>query len=186
MPSSAVAKGSLLIASPEIEKGLFSRSVILVCEHTANSSFGLILNKTLNVTLPKDLVNTENPHNPHLEIREGGPVQTGQMMLLHSAKDADHQMLNICDNVFLGGGLDFLEEVINNPEGPYIRLCFGYAGWSSGQLEKEINYGIWFMHPASYKYVFEITPDKLWQQVLRDMGGKHAVFSMIPEDLSLN
>ncbi|NGX48150.1 MAG: hypothetical protein K1000chlam3_01540, partial [Chlamydiae bacterium] len=45
LPYSELSKGSFLIASPEIDAGIYFRSVVLICEHTPSGSFGLIINK---------------------------------------------------------------------------------------------------------------------------------------------
>lgn len=186
IPYSNLAKGTLLIASPDFNEGIFSRSVIILCEHSPSGSFGIILNKPLELELPEDLLNMEKQANPHITVRSGGPVQPNQMMLLHSSEQLQEQGLKLCDGVFLGGDLQFLQEAVADANGPYVHLCFGYAGWPSGQLEREFLSGGWFLYPGSSKIVFEIAPEKMWQTVLRQMGGKYATLSMIPEDLSLN
>lgn len=186
MPYSQIQKGTLLIATPEIDMGIFFRGVILICEHNPNGSFGLVVNKSLDLELPEEMINIHNLANPKVGIRAGGPVQTNQMMLLHTSDKVPHQTLQICEGVYLGGDLQFLQESITDPSGPQIHLCFGYAGWGGGQLEREFLDGSWFIHPASPKYIFDTQPDKLWQTLLRDMGGKYASLSMIPEDLSVN
>jgi len=184
-PYSMLKKGSLLIASPEITHGIFARSVVLVCEHSPSGSFGLIVNKPLHVDLPDDLIDIASAANPHVYMRAGGPIQPNQMMLLHSYPGLD-QTLKVCDNVFLGGDLDFLQETLSQKEGPFVLLCFGYAGWGPGLLERDFINGAWILSPASSQYVFEHPPEKLWQQILRDKGGKYATLSLMPEDLSLN
>lgn len=186
IPYSQIEKGTFLIATPELETGVFFRAVVLVCEHNTNGSFGLVINKPLDLELPEEIVNLSNLSNPHISIRAGGPVQTNQMMLLHNSDTIPQQTLKICDQVFLGGDLQFLQEVLSDENGPHIHLCFGYAGWGAGQLEREFLDGSWFIWPASNRYIFEIPPDKLWPTILREMGGKYASMSMIPEDLSLN
>lgn len=183
---SQIQRGTLLIATPDIEVGFFFRGVILVCEHNANGSFGLLINKALDLDLPDEIVNVNQLANSHIGIRAGGPVQTNQMMLLHSSDQIEQQTLKICDGVYLGGDLQFLQESILDAEGPDIHLCFGYAGWGAGQLEREFLDGHWFLHPASTKHIFHTPSEKLWQVLLREMGGKYATLSMIPEDLSLN
>lgn len=186
MPYSQIQKGTFLIATPDIETGFFFRGVILVCEHNASGSFGLLINKNLDLDLPEEVININQLVNPRIGIRAGGPVQTNQMMLLHSNSDIEQQTLKICDGVYLGGDLQFLQEAITDQEGPHIHLCFGYAGWGMGQLEREFLDGHWFLHPATAEHIFETPPEKLWQTLLREMGGKYATLSMIPEDLSLN
>ncbi len=186
LPYAQIDKGTLLVASPDIENGLFFRSVILVCEHTPGGSFGLVINKTLDMQLPEELSHLTELSNPNIEIRTGGPMQPNQIMLLHSDHQSEDQVLEICPGVNLGGDVQFLQEAINSPSGPQIRLCFGFVAWASGELEREFLKGAWFLHPGSSKYIFELPIEKTWQTVLRDMGGKYATLSMIPEDLSLN
>jgi putative transcriptional regulator len=186
VPYSHLTKGTFLIASPDIDMGIYFRSVILICEHNPSGSFGLIINKSLNIELPEEIVNIKDLANPHVAVRAGGPIQPNQMMLLHSSDQIPEQTLKICNGVFLGGDLQFLQESISDPNGPHLRLCFGYAGWGAGHLEREFLSGNWFLHPASDRYIFEVPPEKIWQSLLREMGGKYATLSMIPEDLSLN
>lgn len=56
MPLSIIKlkQGMLLVASPNIERGIFKRSVIVLCEHQTDGSFGLILNKTMDTTFPSN------------------------------------------------------------------------------------------------------------------------------------
>ncbi len=185
-PYSELSKGSFLIATPDIDAGIYFRSVILICEHTPSGSFGLIVNKPVEIDLPEDLINLKNQANANVGTRAGGPIQPNQMMLLHSSEALAEQALKVCDGVYLGGDMQFLQEAIKDPSGPQLRLCFGYTGWDAGQLEREFLSGNWFLAPGSAQHVFETRPEKLWQTILREMGGKFATLSMIPEDLSLN
>jgi putative transcriptional regulator len=186
IPYSHLEKGTFLIASPDVESGMFFRSVLLLCEHSTSGSFGIIINKNLELELPEEILTLDQLNNPQVGIRAGGPVQTNQMMLVHSSKSIPEQTIEICEGVYLGGDLQFLQEAISDTNGPSMRLCFGYAGWQAGQLEREFLDGGWFIYPASAPYIFETPPEKLWQTLLRALGGRYATLSMIPEDLSLN
>lgn len=186
IPYSQLVKGTLLVASPDQEQGVFSRSVVLLCDHSSIGSFGLIINKSLDIELPDDILDPGETVNPHIQMRGGGPMQPNQMMLLHSSSDLGPQAINICHGVFLGGDLQFLQHASTLVNGPTLLLCFGYGGWGAGILEREFLDGYWFLHPATNKYIFETPPEKIWQTILRDMGGKYQALSMIPEDLSLN
>lgn len=186
VPYSQIQKGTFMIATPDIQTGIFFRGVVLVCEHNPNGSFGIVINKSLDIELPEEILNVKSLANANVGIRAGGPVQTNQMMLLHTSSTIPDQTLQICQDVYLGGDLQFLQETITNPEGPAVHLCFGYAGWGAGQLEREFLDGGWYLYPASRRHIFETAPEKLWQTLLREMGGKYATISMIPEDLSWN
>jgi len=186
IPYSHIQKGTFLIATPDIESGTFFRSVLLVCEHSPHGSFGIVINKPLDLELPEEIMATEHLENPNVQIRAGGPVQTNQMMLLHSSEAIPEQTIEIAEGIYLGGDLQFLQDSVTKVEGPHLRLCFGFTGWQTGQLEREFLDGDWYIWPASAKHLFETEPEKLWQTLLREMGGKYASLSMIPEDLSLN
>ena len=186
IPYSQIKKGSFVVATPEIDSGIFFHGVILVCEHSHTGSFGIAINKPLDIDIPEEVININQMSNPKAGIRAGGPVQTNQLMLLHDANSIIDQTIEVCDGIYLGGDLKFLQESIGDDNGPNIFLCFGYAGWETGQLEREFLDGNWLISQASAKYIFETPSERLWQTLLRDMGGKYASLSMIPEDLSLN
>ncbi len=185
-PYSQITKGSFLIASPAEDLGIYFRSVVLICEHSVDGSFGLIINKPLEVELPEDVLESKGLQNRNVQMRMGGPIQPTHMVLVHTSDRIPEQTLELCKGVYLGGDLQFLQELLTEQNGPSVLLCFGYCGWGAGQLEREFLSGEWFLHPASKHHIFETPPEKIWQNVLREMGGKYATLSMIPEDLSLN
>ena len=186
VPHTQIKPGTFLVATPELAGGFFFRGVILVCEHNATGTFGLLINKVLQLDMPEELENIEMIDNSHIGVRACGPIQPNQMMLLHDSPLAKHQTLKVTDGVYLGGDLQFLQDSLANKADAYVHLCFGYTGWASGQLEREFLDGHWYLYPASAKHIFETAPENLWQTILREMGGKYASLSMIPEDLSLN
>ena len=108
VPYSNLNKGALLVASPDLE-GAYYRTIILLCEHSSGGSFGLILNKSLEIELPEDLLNLKEMANQRVHVRAGGPIQPNQMMLLHSSNEIPDQTLRICEGVYLGGDLPFLQ-----------------------------------------------------------------------------
>ena len=183
---SEIEKGSFLVASPEIDSGVLNRAVIIVCEHCSAGSFGLMINKRLDLHLPEGIIPVKDLVNKKISIYSGGPLQTNHMMLLHDYDKIPDQTLTLMENVFLGGNLSFLQEAAADENGPAVRLCFGYTGWSAGELEREFLNGIWYLAKNSYKHIFETPPEKVWHTILQEMGGKYAGYSMIPEDLLLN
>ena len=62
----------------------------------------------------------------------------------------------------------------------------GYAGWSPGQLESEIDEGAWYVVTAEPGDVFAVDPDALWRTVLRRQEGDLAFLATYPDDPSLN
>jgi putative transcriptional regulator len=67
-----------------------------------------------------------------------------------------------------------------------LRVFAGYAGWSAGQLEREIEEGAWYVVDAEPRDAFTDQPDLLWRSVLRRQGGDLAFVATFPEDPELN
>ena len=72
------SKGTLLIANPFLKDPNFSRTVIFLCEHTEEGSFGFVLNKKFPKPL-EELVPDLNLTN--FPVYQGGPVQ--KLSLIH-------------------------------------------------------------------------------------------------------
>ena len=66
------------------------------------------------------------------------------------------------------------------------RVFAGYAGWSAGQLDAEIDERAWFVAEAEEADVFDNDPDGLWARVLRRQGGWLSVLARHPLDPSVN
>lgn len=185
-PYAKLDKGSLLIASPDMETSMFSRSVILLCEHGISGSFGLILNKPLSAEVAEDFVFSDKIVNPKVHFYMGGPLHAHQMMMLHSCSEHKDHIVEICPSVYLGGDLSFFQEMITAESGPEIHLYLGHCSWAAGQLEREFLDGLWILSAGKNEDVFFEQPEVLWAQTLLDLGGKYASWSTVPENLFLN
>ena len=67
-----------------------------------------------------------------------------------------------------------------------MRVFAGYAGWSAGQLEAEVDEGAWWIVEALPYDAFTSRPEVLWRQVLRRQGPPLAFASLYPDDPSHN
>ena len=108
----------------------------------------------------------------------GGPVSTGSVLAVAELDDPDDA------SELLFGAVGFVQE----PDVPVVRgrVFVGYAGWSAGQLESELEEESWLVLPAEPDDLFSDDPDGLWSAVLRRQGGPYALLSLMPPDPSLN
>jgi len=178
-------KGMLLVASPDLLDPNFKRSVVLLCEHGQDGSFGLIINKPLNIKISdavEDLADWDMPLNV------GGPVQNNTIHVLHSRGDLISESVNIQDGVYWGGNYEQIQSLINtgqiNTED--FRFFLGYSGWGVGQLEDEMYEDSWYQASVDHNLVFNTLPEKMWANVLRKKGGDYAIIANTPEDVRLN
>jgi len=179
-------KGRLLVATPALGEGIFDRSVVLIIEHDdTEGAFGVVLNRpsTTDVagTLPEWAQFAASPP----VVFGGGPVSPEAAICLArvSAGDADG-WLPLVGTV---GALDLSRDPeLLVPAVDELRLFSGYAGWTTGQLEDEIEAGAWFVVDAHEDDALNADPDSLWHRVLRRQRGRLAMFASFPQDPTTN
>ncbi len=168
MSTQTLGQGCLLVASPELLDPNFARSVVFVISHAASGSFGLLLNRPMDLSL-EDVLEAAGDGSRSVPVLRGGPVQPEVLQFLSSGDGPGRVLL---PGVSLGGALDDLLERVRC--GGALRAYSGYAGWSGGQLERETQEGSWIVAPACAAHVFEVPAAQLWVQVLRELGGRYA------------
>ena len=178
-------KGQLLLDGGKLNGSFFHRTVVLVCQHDRDGAFGLVLNRAtegkVGDAIVADMPDGLKEHPLYL----GGPVQPSALSFLHT----DQFLLNanVIANLNLGHSLDELVEIGESfSSTQQVRIFAGYAGWSPGQLESEMQREAWLTHPASIGLVFHASPEVLWQMILQKKGGKYRLLSQTPDDLSWN
>jgi putative transcriptional regulator len=106
-----------------------------------------------------------------MPVHLGGPVETGRGFVLHSADyQAVNSTLNIDGTIALTATLDVLKAIAVG-EGPRQALmALGYAGWSPGQLETEIQSNGWLHMNADLDVIFNTPTDAKYDAALRVPG----------------
>lgn len=178
-------KGQLLLDSGQLNGSFFQRTVLLICQHDAEGAFGLVLNRSSGNKLGEMIVADVPEQLKDQPLYLGGPVQLSALSYLHS--DNFLPDASVMPNLDLGHSLDSLVELGESfSTTKKVKMFAGYAGWSAGQLEDEMKRQAWLTHPASLDLVFEPSPEKLWQMILRQKGIKYRIMADMPEDVSLN
>ena len=72
--------GVLLIAEPFLKDPNFMRTVVLLCDHQEEGSFGFVINRAYKHTLDELMNNAEDLKIP---VYYGGPVQMDTIHFLH-------------------------------------------------------------------------------------------------------
>jgi len=178
-------KGDLLISSPNLADKNFKKSVILLCEHCAEGSFGLILNKILPTTLETALHEGLRWDAP---LYRGGPVYPDTLHFLHKRADITIGSAEVLPGIFWNGDFSKAAQLMENKiiTNSDFRFFSGYAGWDAKQLMSEMETRAWYVCRAEKKHIFEMDADTLWEDVLRLMGSKFKMLTNYPENPELN
>lgn len=158
--------GQFLIAMPAMADPHFEQTVSFICQHNENGALGIVINRTMDLTMGDVLGQMDIPADKCFRLKQsvhyGGPVQTERGFILHDQPTAFESTLTIDGRIGLTTSRDILEAIARN-EGPGRALiALGYAGWGSGQLEREITQNAWLSGPADVDLMFSTPVEQRW------------------------
>jgi putative transcriptional regulator len=181
--------GQCLVAMPGMEDPRFKRSVVYICAHSGEGAMGIVINHTApNVTFPDLLVQLKIlPEGADILVPEqvsdvpvvaGGPVEQARGFLLHTSDVMiRNSTLDIADGICLTATLDILKAIAQGRGPRRSMLALGYAGWSAGQLEAEIQRNGWLTCPADAQLVFGGDMGAKYTRALARIGVDPALLS---------
>jgi putative transcriptional regulator len=175
-------KGSLLIANPVLPDPNFSRTVILLCDHDEQGSFGLVINRSTQLKAPDLFLNINILKSYNEKIYLGGPVSQSMVFFLCRSPSAAGKLDEICSGVYLGSNLETLESLYSSLENPEqdIRFYLGYSGWSGGQLDDEMEQNSWLVQRANEQFIFLDSENLIWPKAVNSLGKKYQYLAKAP------
>ena len=140
--------GYFLISEVNLADPNFHRTVVLIIDHDEDGAFGLVVNRKLHLRLGEVIAEFTDSAAGELAIYQGGPVQPQYLFSIHSglpsAVHSEHSSDPI-EHVTFEPAFPHLAEYLKTNWGsmressrPPVNLYAGYSGWSSGQLESEL------------------------------------------------
>lgn len=170
--------GKLLLAMPNMSDPRFYKAVIYVCAHDKDGAMGLVINHVLpDLEFGKIIQNLEiestikvPEHLLQMPVICGGPVEIARGFLIHSDDFKQQGTIDVKNDIRVTGTIDALEEISSGKAPKKMIFTLGYAGWSEGQIEKEIIDNAWMVLPAHSELIFETAPDLLWDTAVAETG----------------
>lgn len=179
------AVGRLLISEPFLEDPNFKRSVVLLCDHNEDGSFGFVLNRALELRVEDFMEDV--PHTDSV-VSFGGPVQNDALFYIHTLGERVPNSIPVVDGLYMGGDFESLQELMRSGEADRTNLRFfvGYSGWGSGQLADEMESNSWIVAKSDVATIMKADSEEAWGDILRSMGKRYSVLANFPDDPSLN
>lgn len=174
---------SFLLSMPQLKDPNFSRTVVLLCKHTSEGAFGLIVNRPL-VTTGRVTVELDPPVSTERELQVwvGGPVEPHRSWVLVGEEPDEAEELGgvqIAEGLYLSTSPQLLRRLLGPSPPPLTRLIVGYAGWGPGQLEAELGESSWLLSDVDRTLIFETPADRLWEAAIRRLGADPATLQML-------
>jgi len=152
-------RGRLLVATELIEGDIFTKTVVLLLDYGDTGAAGFVVNRPTELTAAEVFDEDSALSDYKGTIYWGGPVEMVSIRALMNTDTPPEGAEKIIDSVYLVPLHDDLSDA------PGLRVFIGYAGWSPGQLDRELAHGSWHLMPASSEHVFAKDPSQLWEQL---------------------
>jgi len=168
---------SLLLSMPQLTDPNFNRTVVLLCKHSDDGAFGLVVNRPL-VTTGRVVVNLDPPVSTEhdLQVWVGGPVEPQRSWILVGDEPDDDETkgVRIADALYLSTSPDLLRRLLEPSPPPRARLMVGYSGWGPGQLEAELHASAWLISDVDRDLIFNTPAERMWEAAIRRLGADPA------------
>ncbi|MGD1030579.1 MAG: YqgE/AlgH family protein [Opitutaceae bacterium] len=171
--------GSLLVAHPVLRDPNFRRAVVLMTTDNEEGSMGMVLNRPLGKRLGEMGGDFALGPLASVPLFSGGPVQTGQLILVAWQNRPDGFQLHM--------GIDPEKAAGLLADGDaHLRAYFGYAGWGAGQLKKELEVHTWIIADAPADLFAQPGDNSLWRTILSAEGVEWRLLADEPDDPAEN
>jgi putative transcriptional regulator len=94
----------------------------------------------------------------------------------------------IFPGIYWGGSFDVLRDMITNTSLNIadVKLFAGYAGWSVGQLDKEMDQDSWYVGSINSKLLFDTDMSDIWRKAILELGDGFAPLVNMPLNPQFN
>ena len=184
-----VRAGTLLLANTDLLEPTFRRTVIYVVEHNDGGTLGVVLNRPSEPAVYNLLPQWSELAAKPKTMFVGGPVKRDAALCVGLLKVGVEPTglpgLRHIDGRLVMVDLDAEPDTIA-PFVEGVRIFAGYAGWTIGQLEGEIERDDWIVLSALPSDVMAPPRVDLWGRALRRQPWPTALLATHPIDISRN
>ncbi len=160
---------------PNLADPSFTHTVTYLCQHNEEGALGIVINRSSGLKLGDIFeqmhIKTQSEDIKNTPIFAGGPVQQERGFVIHSSgKKTWDSTIATSATISLTSSRDILEAIAAG-EGPeHFLIALGYAGWSSGQLEKEIVDNAWLNTPCWENILYDTPIGQRWNAAANLLG----------------
>ncbi|HEY5647936.1 MAG TPA: YqgE/AlgH family protein [Nitrospiria bacterium] len=164
------AAGVFLVAESHLRDPNFSRTVVLILQHSSKGSLGLIVNRPTSSPLSKIWPELSGMKEKEDRLFIGGPVQHEAFGMLYLGEKKKNKHPPVFDNVFYSNNSEHLAPIAKGTAGgaSAFRVYAGYAGWSAGQLQSELQRGDWRLVEGFSDAIFKADPEGIWSDLMAE------------------
>ena len=162
----------LLVATRRFEDPIWGSTIVLAKPIEGGGHVGFIVNKPTKMSLAELFPE----HEPSKKVADplflGGTVNMNLVFALveehGSRKDGS---IRIAPDIFLAYDTKAVDRIIES-ESDHARFFLGLVVWRPGQLDDELDRGLWYVDEPEAKLVLRRKTDGLWEELLQRLEAR--------------
>lgn len=170
---------------PNMGDDRFERAVIFVCSHDEEGAMGLVINNKMAGIEFTDLVSQLKIESDikvdferlNLPVLSGGPVDSARGFLLHSSDFHRDDTMKVDTHYGITGTVEALKDIARGKGPGDLLFILGYAGWTAGQLDAELQQNAWLVVDSDPDLIFNGPLEKKWSRAVTKLGVNPAMLS---------
>jgi len=168
MLAAAAAPGEpmLLVAKRSFEDPVYGSAIVLARPVEGGGHVGFIVNKPTKLNLSELFPEHEASKKVADPLFLGGTVDMNLVFALveehGSRKDGS---IRIAPDLFFAYETKAVDRIIES-ESDHARFFLGMVVWRPGQLDEELDHGLWYVDEPEAKLVLRRKTDGLWEELL--------------------
>ena len=156
-----------LVATPRLIDPDYRATVLLVVPVESNRHVGVIINRPTG----RSLASLFPEHAPSKQVRDpvyfGGPMlRQAVFAVVHIDHTPGPGSIQMMKELFLATQATVVDHIIEATPNE-ARYYVGYVAWRPGELQQEVDRGLWYVLDADPDLVFRKDPGSLWEDLLR-------------------
>lgn len=165
--SATPAAGMFLVARRGFLDPNFSETVIYLLQHDREATFGVVVNQPSSTVLSDTLPYLADTNFASRPVYRGGPMDTETLVMLIRNMPRSVMMRPVSDGIQASVSLQVLDRMlIKDKPSDEVRFYLGYAGWTPGRLEQELEHHYWYLLKGDPDAVFGVEAAGLWTKLI--------------------
>jgi putative transcriptional regulator len=155
----------ILVAHPAFRDQDYRQTVLIAAPGPNGGHVGVILNRPTR----RSLGSLFPEHEPSKQVVEpvyyGGPFSRQALVALVKTESSPGAgAVLLMKNLYLAFRANVIDQVIETTPNE-ARYFVGYVGWKPGELNSEIERGLWSVQDADLDTIFRKETDGLWEEL---------------------
>ena len=163
--AATIERPMLLVASAKLGDTGYRETVIIAVPLGDGQHMGFILNRRTDDSLAALFPDHQSSRSKSEFVYLGGPVLSDTLFaVVRTDSSPGPNSLSLLPHVFLVADASGVARVIEHAPTD-ARYFAGFVGWKDGELDAQIEQGLWSVLDASADVVFRKDPTGLWKDL---------------------